>query len=105
MMETENDVKADDDNTIEQMKQAIKDYAGPVTRCRPGKARAPEVVVFKNKAVEWLKQNRNAKPLKDEKAMRRKKRMVRAEQERIAKRNAALLKRVDDRRKMDREPV
>jgi hypothetical protein len=104
--ERRSDVKANEDNTIEKMREAIKKYAGPMTKCPPGKARAPiEVPVFRNKSVEWLKKNRAAKPVRDEKAMRRKKRMARAEQERIAKRNEVLLKRVDGRRKMDREPV
>jgi hypothetical protein len=91
-------VKADDDNTIEQMRQAIENYAGPVTKYPPGKARAPvEVAALKNKSVEWLKQNQTAQPVRDKKAMRRKKRMFRAERQRIAERNAPLLKRVDSR--------
>lgn len=98
-------MKKDDDKTIEQMRQAIKNYGGPVTECPPGKARAPvEVAVFKNKSVEWLKQNRTARPVRNKKAIRRKKRMARAERQRIAKRNVALLKRLGDRRKVDLEP-
>ena len=97
-------MKKNDDKTIEQMRQAIKNYAGPVTECPPGKARAPvEVAVLKNKSVEWLKQNRAARPVRDKKAVRRKMRMARAKQQRIAKRNAALLKRVGGRRKVDLE--
>jgi hypothetical protein len=89
------DVKKNGDKTIEQMRQAIKNYSGPVTECPPGKARAPvEVAVLKNKSVEWLKQNRPAKPVRDKKAARRKMRMACAKQQRVAKRNAALLKRV-----------
>jgi hypothetical protein len=85
-----------DDKTIEQMRQAIATYAGPVTRCPPGKARAPaEKTVMRNASVEWLKQNRNAQPIRDKKAEYRKMRMARAKQQRIAKRNAALLKRVN----------
>jgi hypothetical protein len=99
------DVKANDDKTIEQMREAIKKYAGPMTKCPAGKARAPvEVVVFKNKSVEWLKQNRNARPVRNKKAMRRKKRMARAQQQRIAKRNAAVLSRVGGRQKVDLKP-
>ena len=86
-----------DDNAIEQMRQAIAIYAGPVTRCPPGKARAPaeKKTVVRNASVEWLKQNRNARPIRDKKAERRKIRMAHAQQQRIAKRNAALLKRVN----------
>jgi len=95
-------VKANDDNTIEQMRDAITKYAGPVTKCPPGKARAPiELPVFTNKSVEWLKQNRAAQPVRDKRAMRRKKRMARAMQQRIAKRNAALLNRIGGRRKVE----
>lgn len=86
-----------DDNAIEQMRQAIAIYAGPVTQCPPGKARAPaeKKTVVRNASVEWLKQNRNARPIRDKKAERRKMRMAHAQQQRIAKRNAALLKRVN----------
>ena len=79
------------------MRQAIAAYAGPVTRCPPGKARAPaeKKAVVRNVSVEWLKQNRNARPIRDKKAERRKMRMAHAQQQRITKRNAALLKRVN----------
>lgn len=98
-------MRKNDDKTIEQMRQAITNYAGPVTECPPGRARAPvELLVFKNKSVEWLKQNRTAQPVRDKKAVRREMRMARAKQQRIAKRNAALLKRVGGRRKMDLKP-
>ena len=99
------DVKKNGDKAIEQMRQAIENYAGPVTRCPPGKARAPtEVAVFKNESVEWLKQNRSAQPVRDKKAMRRKMRVARAKQQRIAKRNAALLKRAGGRRRVGFRP-
>jgi hypothetical protein len=99
------DVKKNDDKTIEQMRQAITNYLGPVTECAPGKARAPvEVAVLKNESVEWLKRNRTAQPVRDKKAMRRQKRVASAKQQRIAKRNAALLNRIDGRRKVDLEP-
>ena len=97
-------MKKNGDEAIEQMREAIKKYAGPVKRCPPGKARASvEVVVFKNKSVEWLKHNRTARPIRDKKA-RRRMRMARAELQRIAERNAALLNRVGGRRKEDLEP-
>ena len=50
---------------------------------------------MRNASVEWLKQNRNARPIRDKKAERRKIRMAHAQQQRITKRNAALLKRVN----------
>ena len=95
-------MKKNGDKIIEQMRQAIKDYAGPVTECPPGKARAPvEVSVFKNKSVEWLKQNRIAQPVRSKKTIRRKMRKARAMRQRIAKRNAALLKRIGGRKKVE----
>ena len=94
-----------DEKTIEQMRQAITNYAGPMTECPPGKARAPaEPAVFKNESVEWLKQNRRAQPVRDKKAIRRKIRMARAMRQRIAKRNAAVLNRVGGSRKVGLEP-
>lgn len=98
-------MKKNGDKTIEQMRQAIENYAGPVTECPPGRARAPaELAVFKNESVEWLKQNRSAEPVRDERAMRRKMRMARAMRQRIAKRNTALLNRIGGRRKVDLQP-
>ena len=94
-----------DEKTIEQMRQAITNYAGPMTECPPGKARAPaEPAVLKNESVEWLKQNRRAQPVRDKKAIRRKIRMARAMRQRIAKRNAAVLNRVGGSRKVGLEP-
>jgi hypothetical protein len=98
-------VKKNGDEAVEQMREAIKKYAGPVKQCPPGKARAPvEVVVFKNKSVEWLKHNRTSRPIRDKKARRRNMRMARAKRQRIAERNATLLNRVGGRRKVDLEP-
>jgi hypothetical protein len=99
----------DDKAVIEQIRQAIAAYAGPVTRCPCGKPRAPaEKPMVRNASVEWLKQNRDAQPIRDKKAERRKKRIAHAQQQRITKRNAALFKRVnckrgDQRRLGDRE--
>jgi hypothetical protein len=100
-----NDVKKNGDETIEQMRQAIRNYVGSLTECPPGKARARvEVTVFENESVKWLKRNRTAQPVRDKRTMRRQMRMARAKQQRIAKRNAALLSRVGGRRKLDLEP-
>ena len=80
----------------EAMRIAIATYNGPVTRCPPGKARAPaEKAVVMNRSVEWLKQNQHAPPIRDKKAVRRQMRKARAMQQRIAKRNTPLLKRIN----------
>jgi hypothetical protein len=98
-------MKKNGDKTIEQMRQAIKNYAGSVTERPPGKARAPvEAAVLKNKSVEWLRRNRSAQPVSDKEAVRRKMRMARAMRQRVAKRNAALLNRVGGCRKVDLGP-
>jgi hypothetical protein len=84
------------DQQREQFRQALTAYEGQVTRCPPGKPRAPtQKRVVRNASVEWLKQNRKVRPIRDKKAERRKLRMTHAQQQRIAKRNAALLKRVN----------
>ena len=47
----------------EKMHKALADYAGPVTLCPPGWARAPaEDALARNAAVEWLKKNRDVRP-------------------------------------------
>ena len=62
-----------DDQAVERMRRAIANYAGPVTQCPQGKARAPaKKKVVRNASVEWLKQNRNARPIRDKNAERRK---------------------------------
>jgi len=94
---------------LEKMRRAIANYAGPVTQCPPGKARAPtKKKVVTNASVEWLQQNRSARPIRDKKAVRRKIRIAHAQQQRIKKRNAALFKRIngkcgDQPRRDDRE--
>lgn len=85
-----------DEKVIEQMRRAIEDYAGPVTRCPPGKARAPaKEPLVKNKAVEFLMQNHSIRPIRNPKDRRRQIQMVRSQQQRIAKHNAPLLKRIN----------
>ncbi len=89
--------KAEDD-TKEQMRRAVTAYTGPVTRCPPGKARAQAAkVLVMNRSVEWLKQNRRAQPIRDKKIVRRRIRMSRAQQQRIAKRNATILKQINSK--------
>jgi len=86
-----------DDKAIELMKRSISAYAGPVTRCPPGRARAPaDAATVRDSSVEWPMQNRGVRPVRNTKIERRQMRMARARQQRIAKRNAALLKRVND---------
>jgi len=80
------------------MKHAIATYVGPVTRCPPGRARAPSVAtVVMNASVEWLKCHRGDRPIRDPKAERKRMRMARAERERIAKRNAAVRNGINER--------
>jgi hypothetical protein len=76
-----------------EMLNAVDAYSGPVKRCRPGKARGPEMPRREDRAQRWLNAHHRDVPLRDEKAERRKKRMARAERDRIAKRNAFVQKR------------
>jgi hypothetical protein len=85
-----------DEKAIEQMKLALASCAGPVTRCPPGRARAPaEAVVVRSASVQWLRKNQDARPIRDTKAARRQMRVAPAEQQRVAKCNAPLLKRIN----------
>jgi hypothetical protein len=79
----------------EEMQLAIGNYNGPITKCRPGRARAPAMAAStakKNASVEWY-----AKPIKDQKAMRKQMRILRAQQSRIAERNAAIKRWIGER--------
>ena len=79
----------------EEMQLAIGNYTGPITKCRPGRARAPAMAAStakKNASVEWY-----AKPIKDQKAMRKQMRILRAQQSRIAERNAAIKRWIGER--------
>jgi hypothetical protein len=88
-----------DEKAIERMRRAITAYTGPVMRCPPGKARASaDAAVVTNESVEWLKQHRNDWPVKNAKDARRQMRIVHAQQQRIARRNAAVLKRINKRK-------
>jgi hypothetical protein len=75
-----------------EMLKALATYNGPVTRYRPGKARGAEMPKNEDRAQQWLNGHRDDVPLRDEKAERRRRRMARAERDRIAKRNAAVRK-------------
>jgi hypothetical protein len=79
----------------EKMRKAVAAYAGPVTRCPAGLARAPaQIALVMNDAAEWLKQHRADKPTKDAKAERKRRKRARAQRERTARRNAAVRKRI-----------
>ena len=76
-----------------EMTKAVAAYSGPLKRCRPGKARAADLPKKDDRAQRWLNTHRNDAPSRDEKAERRKRRMARAERERIEQRNTAVRKR------------
>jgi hypothetical protein len=87
---------------IEAMKRAIAAYAGPVTRCSPGKARAKPLRKKKvlDDATRWLQRHRHVsvpKPFDDEnvEAERGRRRKVRAERKRMRRAaNAVAPKRI-----------
>ena len=65
--------------------------SGPVTRCPPGRARAPEATNKKrDHAGKWLSRHSSDKSVIGPREKRRRLRMARAERDRIAKRNAAV---------------
>ena len=75
-----------------EMLEALAAYRGPVTKCPPGQARGADLPRKEDRTQRWLNGHRGD-VLRDEKAERRRKRMARAERERIAKRNASVRKR------------
>jgi hypothetical protein len=72
--------------------KALVAYSGPVTRCRPGKARGSDLPKREDRAGQWLNAHRGGVALRDEKAERRRRRMARAERDRIEQRNAVVRK-------------
>ena len=74
---------------IEPMKRAIAAYAGPVTRCTPGKARAKPLrkKLADDVATGWLRRHRHdvpvSKPVDDGEADRGRRRKARAERKRM----------------------
>jgi hypothetical protein len=76
-----------------EMMRALAAYSGPVKRCRPGKARGADLPKKDDRTQRWLNAHRREAPLRDGKAERRKRRMERAERERIMKRNELVRKR------------
>lgn len=89
---------------IEAMKRATAAYAGPVTRCSPGKARAKPLRRKKvlGDATRWLQRHRHVpvpKPFDDEdvEAERGLRRKVRAERKRMRRAaNAVARKRIGE---------
>lgn len=79
----------------EQLAAALAAYTGPTTKCRAGEARG-KVVNFRDAADRWISSHRHSPLIKDEKAERRRVRSARAQRERIAKRNAAIKKRIGE---------
>jgi len=91
-------MKADE---IRAMKRAIAAYAGPVTHCSPGKARAKPLrrKELMDEAARWLRQDRHRvrvpKPVHDEEAERGRRRKARAERKRLRRAaNAVARKRI-----------
>jgi hypothetical protein len=80
----------------ESTTQAIAAYSAPVTQCPPGQARGKPVKAMDG-AARWLKEHHRDPVTPDPKAVRRRQRMQRAQRERIAKRNAAVRKRIEKR--------
>ena len=75
----------------EAMQKAIAVYEGPVTLCRPGKARATNKPMRFDRAAQWLAKHWNDPGT--ESALAKGRRVGTARQrERIAKRNTPLLK-------------
>ena len=86
---------------IKAMERAIAAYAGPVTRCSPGKARAKPLRWKKvvDDATRWLRQHRYdaplPKPVDDAEAERGRRRKARGERKRMRRTaNAAARKRI-----------
>ena len=68
-----------------EMLNAVAAYSGPVTRCRPGKARGVEIRKKEDGVNRWLNGHRDDVPARDKKAQRRRQRMARAERDSKAK--------------------
>lgn len=76
--------------------EAIAAYAGPITICPPGRARAPKPTP--SRAAVWLNEHRGDRPPPNQKQKRRRERMARQKRERIAARNGPLLMRLNKQR-------
>jgi hypothetical protein len=87
------DMQRSDDGKAE-MERALAAYSGPVTRCPPGKPRAPRPPALKpmSKAVAWLKVQPGRGWPKDETPEARRERCD-AERAGIAARNEVVRKR------------
>jgi len=84
------------DKISKAVADAVAAYTGPVTRCRPGRARGQRIKP-KNDAVQWLIEHRDNPANVDPKARRRRLRKHYARQQRIVERNAPILERIGKR--------
>jgi hypothetical protein len=78
----------------DEMIKAIANFAGPVTRCPPGRAQEWAVRPAPDRAAQWLSKHRDDPSAKNPNAERKKARAKRLWSERIRERNAAVLKRI-----------
>jgi hypothetical protein len=76
-----------------EMIKALAAYSGPVKRCRPGKARGVDLPKKGDRTQGWLDRRSKDARSQDERTARRKRRIERAQRERIEKRNAMVRKR------------
>jgi hypothetical protein len=81
------------DEITKAMAEAAAAYTGPVTLCRPGRARGQRIKP-KNEAVQWLIEHRDNPAIADPKVRRRRVREHYAQQQCIAERNTPILERI-----------
>jgi hypothetical protein len=79
-------------NITDQMRDALAAFTGPVAKCDPGQPRGKSVKKPTRTAV-WLEQHADDVPVRDPEAERRQRRIERAREKRIEKRNATIRKR------------
>lgn len=90
------------DKLKREMRQTV-DATGPITRCRPGKARGKDIVSgATDPAAQWLKAHRADQPLEDQSAERLRLRMAqrRQRQQREDKRNAPAIRQANRERRI-----
>ena len=75
----------------DEIEHAIAAYTGPMTRCRPGKARGDKPI--KERPAPDVSAAGWQVPPPDESEQRRQQRMARAKKQRIAERNAVIRRR------------
>jgi hypothetical protein len=90
------------DKLKREMRQTVN-ATGPITRCRPGKARGKDILPeATDRAARWLKAHRADQPLEDQSAERRRLRMAqrRQRQQREDKRNAPAIRQANRERRI-----